>query len=212
MPALNPEQRMVPLVDRGSASRRSEDSSLDDNPTATSATNTNPPHPGAAPGAADIPLPTHVQPRGMSPGDNVYYWHIDARIASAPEALGPASDDHPIEGPDWKERQILGFVFCDDDWQQMLRDAAKWGDEFKSRDVEGIFVRGARIAPGTDGHSSRTGGEKRDEEPRRPDAGTVAPTTDGHSSRRAGEKPDEESGRTDAGTVAQTTTASAVLA
>lgn len=149
IPALNPEQRMVPLVDRGFASRRTEESSDDDIAAAMPASHANPPPPGAT-----------------------------------PDAQGPLSEDHPIEGPDWKERQILGFVFGDGDWQQMLRDAAEWGDEYNNHEIEGIFVRGARIAPAMDGHSST----------------------------RAGEKHDEESGRTDVATVTQTTTASAVSA
>ena len=81
IPALNPEQRMVPLVDRGFASRRTEESSDDDIAAAMPASHANPPPPGAT-----------------------------------PDTQGPLSEDHPIEGPDWKERQILGFVFGDGDW------------------------------------------------------------------------------------------------
>ena len=59
MPALTPEERMVPLVDQSSASQRSE---ADDN---AAATNTNPPLPGAGPEATKGPLPTQVQPIGV---------------------------------------------------------------------------------------------------------------------------------------------------
>jgi hypothetical protein len=63
------------------------------------------------------------------------------------------------------EREILGFVFCDEVLQQMLRDAAARGDVFNSTEIQAWRRHQLRIAPATDDLSGRT------------DTGTEAETT-----------------------------------
>ena len=92
--------------------------------------------------------------------------------------------DHPIEGPEWREREVLGFVFHDSVLQQILGEAAEMGEVFNSREIQAWRRQRSRIAPAADHRSSK---------------GAV-------------ENPSEESGKRDTSAETQTTRASAVSA
>ena len=137
----------MPLVSRGSSTRRSEESSLNEN--AASASNT------APPGIREEGiLATPSQSAGMCRRESSLF-HNDRWIGSV-HVAAPLSvtDDHPIEGADWKESNISMSEFGDEVLQQMLQKAADAGEVFDSKAIQAMRILGVNVTALTNRASS----------------------------------------------------------